>query len=387
MAVAACTAYEPVSSGEIHTIDFERAEEVERRHALLAEHLLNTGDDGLLIQRPANFAWLTCGGENVRPGTCENVAAIFVARDARVVLTSSVDSGQIFDRQLNGLGFQIKERPWDESRDVLVQDLCRGRRLATDTHRDGLRLADRELADFRRVLGEREHLQLRTLGHAAAHAVEATARTCRQGETESEVAGQLAHRLLRHEMTPVRLQVMADGQGHRYRHWGYGTDQIERHCVLSVVARRHGLHVAVTRTVCFGQPPQTLFESHQLACLIEATGIFFSKPGWEIAETWQRVQRIYEKYGVPEEWRLADQGDVLGYEASEFPITPRGGYRLPTGAAIAWRPSVNAAAVGDTILVRDDGWEQLTATGEWPQLGVQAKGTTIDLPDILCREV
>lgn len=387
MAVAACTAYEPVSSGEIHTIDIERADEVERRHALLAEHLANTGDDGLLIQRPSNFAWLTCGGENVRAGTCETIATLFVSRDARVVLCNSVDSGQLFDRQLNGLGFQLKERPWDESRDVLVQDLCRGRRLATDVPRNGLRVADQELSDFRHVLGEREHTQLRALGRAVTHAVEATARTCRQGETESEIAGQLAHRLLRHEATPVRLQVMADGQGHRYRHWGYGSDTIERHCVLSAVGRQHGLHVAVTRTVCFGQPPQTLLESHQLASLIEATGIYFSKAGWQISDVWQRVQRIYEKYGVPEEWRQADQGEVIGYESSEVPITPRGTYRLQTGHAVAWRPSVNAAAVGDTILVRPEGCEQLTSTGEWPLLGVQAKGTVIDLPDVLCREV
>jgi hypothetical protein len=386
MAVATM-AYDPVSSGEIHTIDLERADEVERRHGLLAEHLRLRDDDGLLLQRPSNFAWLTCGAENTRPGTTDVIASLFITKEARVVLSSAVDSGQIFDRQLNGLGFQLKERPWDEPRERLLQDLCRGRRVATDGCLDGLRAADRELADFRRTLTDREHEQLRALGRAVAHAVEATARNIHHGHTESEVAGHLAHRLLKHEIAPVRIQVMADGQGHRYRHWGYGLDQIERHCVITAVARQHGLHVGVSRTVSFGEPPGILLDSHQLAALVQATGMFFSQAGWELTETWLRVQRIYEKFGVPEEWRHAEQAEVIGYEACELPVTSQSVHQLASGSALFWHPSVNAAACGDTILVLPDRCEVITGVDDWPQLGVQVKGTTINVPDVLCREV
>ena len=86
MAVAQRSAYEPVSSGEFQVIDLERAGEVERRHQLLASYLDLHDDDALIVQRPSNFAWLTCGGDNTRPDGTEPAAALFVTREARVAL-------------------------------------------------------------------------------------------------------------------------------------------------------------------------------------------------------------------------------------------------------------------------------------------------------------
>ena len=387
MSTVSSLAYEPVSSGEIPSIDLERADEVERRHRLLAEHLELRGDEGLLIQKPSNFAWLTCGGRNTRPGTNETVASAFLTTEARVLLCHSVDSQQLFDRELPVLGFQLKERPWGESHDVLRDDLCRGRQVACDVPEEGLRDAGAELEDFRRRLGERELTTLRSLGRSLAHAVEATCRMLHHGDTEAEVAGHVAHRLMRHEINPTRIQVMADGQGHRYRHWGFGGDRIERYCVISVVAERLGLHCGVTRTVSLGQPPSSLLESHQLAALIAATGMFFSQAGWEATETWQRVQRIYEKFGAPDEWRLADQGEVTGYEAMEQQICPKNTTHLSAGMPIFWHPTVNAAGVGETIIVHSEHAEHITRPEDWPRLEIVVKGKTVHVPDVLCREV
>jgi Xaa-Pro dipeptidase len=387
MAVATRPANEPVSSGELQILDLERASEVERRHQVLAAYLDLQGDDALVIQRPSNFAWLTGGGDNLRPGSPDPTTSLFITREARVALCNSVDSLQVFDRELSGLGFQLKERPWDEPRQVLVQDLCRGRRVATDVPAPGMRDAENELADFRRSLSEREIVTLRRLARMLTHAVEATARNFAIGDTEAEVAGQLAHRLLRHQMTPVRLQVLADGQGRRYRNWSHGSDRIERFCTIGAVARMHGLHCGVTRTVSLGQPPNALLEAHQTASLVAATAFFFSQAGWDSQQTWQRIERIYEKYGAAEEWRSAEQGDVTGYEAVEIPFTPRTKIRLSTGTPIFWRPSVRIAAIGETILIHADRTEVLTKPEDWPQLSVNVKGMSVQVPDILIREV
>lgn len=387
MAVATRPANEPVSSGELQILDLERASEVERRHRVLAAYLDLQGDDALVIQRPSNFAWLTGGGDNLRPGSSEPTTSLFITREARVALCNSVDSLQVFDRELSGLGFQLKERPWDEPRQVLIQDLCRGRRVATDVCSPGMRNADGELADFRRALSDREIVVLRRLARMLTHAVEATARNLSVGDTEAEVAGQLAHRLMRHELTPVRVQVLADGQGRRYRNWSYGGDRIERFCTISAVARMNGLHCGVARTVCLGQPPDALLEAHQTAALVAATAFFFSQAGWESQQTWQRIERIYEKFDASEEWRSAEQGDVTGYEAVELPFTPRTTMRLSTGTPIFWRPSVRIAAVGETILIHADRTEVLTKPEDWPQLSVNVKGMSVQVPDILIREV
>lgn len=376
----------PVSSGEIGTVDFDRSDEIDRRHQLIAEYLGATGHDALLLTLPHNFAWMTAGGEGARPGTEEMVAALFITPEARVALTGSVDSGQLFDRELNGLGFQLKERPWDEPRIVLQEDLCRGRRMASDTGLFGSDNVEDQLVRCRMPLSEYDWPALRRLGRAVTHAVEATARTFHQGETEAEVAGQLAHRLLKHQITPVRLQVMADGQGHRYRHWGYGSDRIERTCILSAIGRQQGLHVGVTRTVTFGPPTRAIQDTHHLAAIVQTTGMFFSKAGWTVADTWARVARIYEKFGAADGWRQSDQAEGMGYRIAEFPVVPQGTTRLRSGTAMFWHPSVRTAMVGDTILVRHEGFETLTDSGDWPELTIEVKGTRVRRPNLLIRE-
>lgn len=387
MAVATRPAREPVSSGELQVLDPERAEEVDRRHKLLAAYLDLQGDDALLIQRPSNFAWLTCGGDNTCPGMCDPSASLFITREARVALCNSADSGRIFDREISGLGFQLKERPWEEPRSVLIDDLCRGRRVAADTAWPGLRNASAELADFRRSLSDRETARLRGLARTLTHAVEATARNFACGDTEAEIAGQVSHRLLRHQVTPVRIQVVADGRGRRYRHWAASNERVERYCTISVTGRQQGLHCGVARTVSLGQLPNALVEAHQTAALVACSAFFFSQAGWEFRETWRRIERIYEKYGAAEEWRCADVGEVTGYEQKDLSLTPRTSFRLAAGTSIFWHPTVRVAAIGETILVHADRTEVLTRPEDWPQLSINVKGASVQIPDILCREV
>lgn len=376
----------PMSSGEIRLVDTDRADDVDRRHQRLAELLSETDHDGLLLTQPHNLCWLTLGADPRLGASEEATYAAFITPEARVVLTSNTDSGQLFDRDLNGLGFQLKERPWEEPREVLWLDLCRGRNVASDSGVHGTENLSARLAELRTPLTEGEWSQMRTLGRTLAHAVEATARHFEQGDTEAEVAGQLSHRLLRHEIVPVRLQVMADGQGHRYRHWSYGSDRVERTCVISAIGRRGGLHAGVTRTVTFGQPTQSIRDTHHLASIVQTTGMFFTQAGWSVRDVWSRVARIYEKFGAADEWRQAEQAEAIGYARTEFPLVPNSANPLLVGTAVFWHPTVRTAGTGDTLLVRDDGFELLTPSENWPQLEIEVKGKRIERPGILVRE-
>lgn len=375
----------PASSGEMPAIDFSRIDEVREKHELLIEYLQLKKLDSLLILDPANFAWLTGGADNVREPGGSPIAAILVTIEARVVLCNNVDSGEIFDKQLTGLGFLLKERPWTEDRNVLLNDVCRGRKTGCDTYRSATDFIGDDLIPFRAQLRDAEVKRATSLGAELAHALEATCRNFSLGSTESEVAGHLSHRLLKNRIEPLRIQVMADGQGWRYRHWKHGADQIERHCVISIMGRRDGLHMAATRTVSFETPSAELEEIHQLSTLIQATGIFFSRPEWAFQETWKRMARIYEKFGVPDEWRAAEQAELLGYKSCERLLTPTTTTCLQSRQLIHWHPSVRASAVGDTFLLNDSGIENLTPFSNWPVIGVTVKGTQIDRPGILIR--
>ena len=382
------TQTEPVSrsSADFPAYDPDRCAEIQRRHELLAELLRLKEADALLLQRPVNIAWLTCGADVLRAGTCQPTAMVLLTPEARVVLTTNVDSPLLFDGALAGLGFQLKERPWHEPRTTLVADVCRGRKIISDAPICEADVVETELAEFRAQLNEHEEPLLRELARDLTHAVEATCRTCSEGLPESELAGQVMHRLAHRQLSPVRVQVMCDGRSERYRHWGYSDAPVKRYAVVSAIGRRNGLHLGVTRTVSFGPPPESLVEAHHHASLLLGTAFYFSQAGWRIGDVWSRMRRIYEKFGAPDEWRLADQGEVCGYEACETPILPESMRSLRPGQPLFWHPGVGPALVGDSLLVQPRGQTWLTHSTQWPLLRIAVKGASIDLPGILIRD-
>jgi Xaa-Pro dipeptidase len=357
--------------------------EVARRHDLLAEYLALKGYEALLLQRPANIAWLTCGAEVTRPGGHEPMAAVFLMRDARCLLTNNIDSPYLFDGPFHRLGFQLKERPWHEPREKLISDICRGRRFACDVPGTCGEVVEFDLAQFRARLGTIEESALRDLGRDLARAVEATCRTSEAGVTESELTGQLQHRLARHQIVPVQMQIIADGRGERYRHGGFSDAPISRGATVSVVGRRHGLHLGVSRSFTFEMPDEAAARRYQHSALLLATAMYFSQAGWTAGDVWNRVRRIYEKFGAADEWRLAEQGEILGYEFRERAIVPDCDIKLATGQPLYWHPGVGGVSLGDSLLVGETGQSCLTPPGKWPLMTVQVKGTTITLPALL----
>lgn len=383
MTIVAVNAHAPISSGEIPTTDPRRATDVEQKQQQIIAILEELELDAILLQSPENIAWFTTGADLTRAGSNESCAAVFITQDARLIACSNVDANQIFDRSIPGLGFQIKTRPWYEPLSQLIRDLCKGRKVASDTGVESTLNLSERFKSLRIPFSELEGERIRELGKLVSHAVEATARRVERGQTEQEIAGCLSHRLLKHGVTPKRLQVMVDGQSIRYRHWGYGEDRLERYCVISAVGSQNGLHAAATRTVSLGKPPSSFIKSHHLALLMQATGMYFSKPGWAFFDTWNRVKRIYEKYECPDEWQHSDQADIIGYLPAETSIILNSEFTLQPGMAAFWHPSVGPAMTGDTILIEEDQTIMITPMEQWPTAKIMVKEHQITLPDIL----
>jgi len=375
----------PFSSGEMPIADTSRIEDIESKHQRIREFLTEHQLDAVLLQRPENFAWMTSGGDNTGRGSPETIASIFVTPDARVVLGGNSDLGQLFETEIVGLGFQLKERPWYEPRQVLMTDLCRGRRVGSDLPLGKATDVSAELAAMRIPLTPVEGDRARKVGRQVAHALEATARNLQRLQTESEVAGEIAHRLMKHEIQPVQIQVTADTRTTRYRQWGYSGEPVRRWCVLRAVAQRWGLHVAAARTVSLDVPDQELLRSHQHAALVQATAIYFSQMNWALGDVLDKTRRIYEKFDHADEWRLAEQGHVQGYRPSEVPVAPRCEYRLAANTSLYWRPSIGPAQLGDSFLLNADGFEILTPIEVWPSLEVAVKDVPIVCPGILIK--
>jgi Metallopeptidase family M24 len=364
--------------------DVRRLRDVEVKQERVRQLLKERGADGLLLQEPANIAWFTAGADLSRCASDSCLTSVFVTEDARLFATNSVDSALVFEREAFGLGFQLKQREWFQPHHLLIEDLCRGRKVISDSGCDGTQGARQQLASLRLPLTSLEIRRLRRLTKVVVHAVEAAARNVRCGVTEAAVAGEVSHRLLKRTVTPVRIQVCADGRNRRYRHWSFGEDQVAEYASISCVARRWGLHVGVTRTLCLNELPDELWKAHQCAAMVHATGMFFSQCHQQIRDVWPKVQRIYDKFGMENEWQLADQADVLGYRTSEVRFLPDSDFLLAPPVSVFWHPSVGPAMMGDTVLVTQAGTERLTVSpAGWPEIKVRVKGVEVPCAGIL----
>ncbi len=363
--------------------DASRRSDVEAKQLQIQDLLIQLDADAVLLQDPTNIAWFTAGADLYRCTTDSSRTSIFVTRDARLFATNAVDSAQIFEREAFGLGFQLKQREWFQPHQDLISDLCRGRCVISDSGTTDTLGAPQRIASLRLPLTELDTRRLRQLGRVATYAVEASAHRIRRGMTEAEVAGEVSHRLIKRTVTPVRIQVCADGRNERFRHWLYGENPIERYAVISCMARRWGLHVGVCRTVCLDTVPDDLADAYQKVVLMHAAGQCFSRNGAQLGDVWKKVRRIYEKFGLPSEWQRADQADVIGFTPGEHQLYPDSTVFLTAPAAVYWHPTVGPAMAGDTVLVQHNSIQFVTTRNLWPTLTVQVKSRSVPCPGIL----
>src|SRR5262249_43463092 len=214
--------------------------------------LRDVGRDGLLVLEPANFAWLTCGAAAKGVASPGELPCLVFQGIYRWVVCCNTDTQRLFDEDLDGLGFQLKEWPWHLGRAQLLADLCHGKKFACDVPFNDATNVSAQLAQARRVLSPLEQARLRHLGRGVSQALEATCRTFDRGESEEELAGQVTHRLLHRGMEPVTIFVAADGRSRRHRRGGATAAKVERACVVQATARRWGLHVTASRAFSFG---------------------------------------------------------------------------------------------------------------------------------------
>src|SRR5262249_18466925 len=130
----------------------DRRSDIDAKQTRVAALLQQAGCEGLLVLEPDNFAWLTSGalargvlGPAALPAPC-------FSNEQRWLLCSNADSQRMFDEELDGLGFQLKEWPWHWGREQLLADLCQGRRVISDRTFGDCKVIGDELRRLRRVL-------------------------------------------------------------------------------------------------------------------------------------------------------------------------------------------------------------------------------------------
>ncbi len=378
---------DPTADHRERALALRRADIDEKQRRLIAL-MDELGYDAVILTRADALAWFTSGGELGQEMTSElGAVQIYVNHTSRAVICDNAQSPRVFEEELAGLGFQLKEHPWHASPLALLNDLTRNRKAASDGGIPALNLPDvrERLATLRFPLTPLERQRLRELGRTLTLALEATCRNFEPGETEADLAGHLAHRLMREGVLPIDLRIAGDDRLARFRRPTFKSAEIQRRATLSAVVRRHGLCASATRTVAFKPVEPAYREAHTLAAMVDATCIYFSRPGETIGGVFRRARRIYEKFDHPDEWTLSPQGSLIAYSPREAPLLPESPRMLSHGMPICWSPNVAAARSEDTVVVDQRGYEVVTEAQNWPKLEITVKGYTIHRPGILER--
>jgi len=377
----------PTSDQEVSTLETlsDRRADIEAKQLRIASLLQELECDGLLALASENFAWLTSGASARGIVAADAQPAVYFSSDQRWIISCNVDTQRLFDEELDGLGFQLKEWPWHLGREQLLMDLCYGRRIACDVPLQASKPAGETLRQLRLPLSPYEQACQLALGAIVSHALEATCRTMSRGDTEREVAGQLSHRLMHRGAQPIAIQVAADGRSQRYRQCGFTSQPVDHFCVITVNARKYNLTATATRSVCFAEPDPVFRSEHDAACKVSATYIASSWPDALPRQVLQAGKHIYQLTGYEHEWRLCPQGYVAGRLPVEFLLTPQTESLLQAGWAVTWQANAGAAFSCDTLLVTDDGPLAVSPGASWPMKRIRIQGGEFFRPDILVR--
>ena len=123
----------------------QRRNDVEEKHQRVREFLDATGQDAVVLGRADSVAWFTSGGDLCQMlGSDQSSILLYINRTSRAVIADNVQSSRVFEEEVAGLGFQLKERPWYDDPHQVIAELCHNKRVATDLGQSGYCLARRE---------------------------------------------------------------------------------------------------------------------------------------------------------------------------------------------------------------------------------------------------
>jgi len=364
-----------------------RRADIDAKQAIVSRILGEMGCEAVVFLMPAHVAWFT-GGMTVRGLIADGERpGIYTNGSQRWLICGNVDSQRLFDEDLDGLGFMLKEWQWGIGRAILLGDLLAGKKVACDRPFPNMPLINDKLRRELRPLltGDRERYQ--SLGRSVAHALEATARALRPGDSEHEAAGQLAHRLYHRGVEVTAMSIAADARAGRFRRAGFTEVAIERLCNMQVTATRDGLYASASRTVCFG--PLTPPERSEYDACVRLSAVYrsLSVPNATLTTVATAANRLTTDTPYEHEWRLSQPGYAAGWFAADELRKAGIDEKFVLHQPLIWQTRLGGMAITDTFLVSDAGAVAMTPPDAWPYKLVRLNGQDHVVPDVLIRIV
>lgn len=334
-----------------------------------------------MLTGPAGVAW-ACGGIAPAVDRSASVDLVWavITRSGAWLITTNVEADRIaaeYDPGAHGFG-ELADVPWYQP-DAFVQaaaDLAGvpPDRLASDGHRAFGPDVSEDLIALRLALSPAERDDLADLGADAAQALQSALACWRPGERDTDIQARCAGHLESCGADTPVLIVGGDDRLTRFRHPMAAGVQVSRLVMAVAVARRDGLHVALTRFASAAPLTSDYAGLRRRVLAIEDAVLRACVPGATYGSVLDTLARAYSANNAINGWKGHYQGGPIGFAQREFEIAPgQPGSRWLTepvaaGHAIAWNPSLpGGAKAEDTYLVTASGQLNLVTTAPgWP---------------------
>jgi Xaa-Pro aminopeptidase len=364
-------------------------DEIREKERRVREFLRSKGLQALLFKRQDNFSWMTCGGLNLVGITTEiGAISLLITKVSKYAISNNIESPRMTEEEgLTKQGFIVKTFPWYENQEIsIIEDLVGGKPLGCDvSFPDAIMMAE-DIARIRYSLTPEELERYRWLGERASSALEKTLMETRSGEKESEVVGRLCNELWKDRIDPITLMGAADDRISKFRHPIPTEKKVEKYLMVSVIARKWGLVVSLTRFIHFGKLPREWKEKYEANVFIDCTLMAHTRPGVPAREVFRKGIEAYRIKGYPEEWKLHHQGGSIGYTGRDYRVNFMTPDIIQENQAFTWNPSITGTKSEDTILAASKGLEMITRPIYYPTLSMTVAGISFTRPAIFEKE-
>lgn len=367
----------------------EIAEKTDKIVKMLAEKKLG----GVLINSQHNFAWLTAGGNNGVDLSRENGAAsLLVRRDGKkFLLASRIEMPRMIEEEVSAEEFEAIEFSWEEEKSAADFLTKRALSLLNNAEPLGADLflnaqtpvIETDIARCRYELTAAEIERFRRLGKDAGEAVGELIKTLRIGESEIEIARRTTDFLAAKNIRSVVTLIAGDERLQKFRHPVPTEKRWEKALMIVVCAKRKGLIASLSRIVCAGKIPPELRNRTDACARVNAAILAATKPNVTGAELYKIATDAYAKENFAGEEKSHHQGGATGYKTRDWVAHPKSAEAVHTNQAFAWNPSIRGTKCEETVIVREDKIEIITATPNFPQIAVEIDGREYFSPDVL----
>ncbi len=356
--------------------------EIDIKTERLVDLMRSNGWSGVLLNGQPNFAWITGGANNGIDQSRDNgIASILVTQSGqRFLLANNIEMPRMLAEEVSSEDFEPADYSWQDEKSSsqflikLASDLSSGK-VVTDLLLDASTpTVDASISKIRRTLTEPEIERFRSLGRDSSNALDAVFDRITPGQTELEIASLMRSELDRYDIRSVVTLVAADERIANFRHPVPTSNKFEKSVMLVSCAQRHGLIASLTRIATVGPATDEMLQRTEAAAKVNAWLWHLTRDGVTGSELYETAAQAYADAGFPAEIDKHHQGGATGYRTREWLAHPTSTEVVGYDQAFAWNPSITGTKVEETVIVRNDGCEVITASSRFPQIVTAIEG-------------